>query len=65
MAYNCIRISGKECDGCMRCQPDDEYYCPVCGEEVDDTIYVSLDGEIVGCENCVRARDPREMPRND
>ena len=63
MAYNCIKYSNKrECDGCGDCQPEEkEYYCPVCGELVEDRVYVSTDGDILGCENCVKEKDPREM----
>lgn len=59
MAMICIR--GGECTGCMACQEDEEYYCPVCGEEVSETVYVSNDGEIVGCENCISTKEPWEM----
>jgi hypothetical protein len=61
MAYNCVKYNGKECDGCGECQPDTEYYCPVCGELVEDRIYISAEGDILGCENCIREKDPREM----
>lgn len=65
MAYNCVKFSGKECDGCGCCHPDDEYYCPVCGEWVEDVVYVDNNNEVIGCENCVTERKPREMLRND
>lgn len=61
MAYNCVKFSGKECDGCGDCQADKEYYCPICGELVEDKVYVDNNGEIIGCENCVTEKDPREV----
>jgi len=61
MSYPCI-MSNKECDGCMACKEEEkEYYCPLCGEAVEETFYVSTDGEIVGCENCVTTKEPREV----
>ena len=30
--------------------------CPVCGEETD-TFYQNQDGDIVGCDQCVKALD--------
>lgn len=65
MAYPCIKYGGKECDGCGDCQQDNEYYCPVCGELVEEKVYVDNNGEIVGCENCVTEKDPREMLRDE
>lgn len=56
MSYPCI-LYGGECDGCGKCQGEEKkYYCPICGEEVDG-VYVSNDGEVVGCENCVTLKD--------
>lgn len=60
MAMTCI-YGGKECDGCMECKEEKEYYCPVCGELVEETLYVSTDGEIVGCGSCVIAKEPWEV----
>ena len=60
MAMVCIR-GGSECDGCMDCQEQQEYYCPICGEEVTETVYVSNDGEIVGCENCIIKKETWEV----
>jgi len=28
--------------------------CPVCGEEWNEIVYRDIDGEIVGCENCIK-----------
>lgn len=30
--------------------------CPICGEETD-TYYVDMAGDVVGCDNCVKAKD--------
>ena len=35
------------------------YYCPICGEETD-TYFKDRDGDIVGCDNCVRPVEPWE-----
>jgi predicted amidophosphoribosyltransferase len=60
MAMICIH--GGECDGCMACQDDqEEYYCPVCGEKTTEDVYVSIDGDILGCENCVTRKDPWDV----
>ena len=63
MAYRCVKNQSKECDGCMACHPEVTYtyYCPVCGDEVEETVYTTIDGEVIGCENCVQARDPEGM----
>ena len=60
MAMTCISGSC-ECDGCMECQDEEEYICPKCGKEVFDTIYISDDGSIVGCENCIITKEPYEV----
>lgn len=60
MAYMCKRY-GKECDACGECRPDPHYYCPVCGEEVYETVFVANDGEILGCENCAQIKEPYEV----
>lgn len=60
MAMICIH--GGECTGCMACQEEEkEYYCPICGEKVFETVYVSNDGDVVGCENCVTTKEPYEV----
>ena len=63
MGYMCVMGNG-ECDGCMRCKPAPQYYCPVCGKEVFETVYVS-DDEIIGCENCVETKEPYEVLENE
>lgn len=39
--------------------PTKEPCCPVCGE-VCDTFYRNVDGDVVGCDNCVTAYDAWE-----
>ncbi len=65
MAYRCVKGYNKDCDGCMDCNPDQEYYCPICGEEVLEAVYVSNNGEVLGCDNCAHIKDPWEMLAND
>lgn len=38
-----------------------DYYCPVCGERVLEVVYVTNDGEVLGCENCGQIKEPWEM----
>lgn len=61
MAYPCIKYGGKECDGCGDCQANNEYYCPICGELLDDIVYVSTEGDVVGCDSCVGIKHPSEV----
>ena len=35
---------------------DDPVKCPICGEETD-TIFEDRNGEVFGCDRCVRQRD--------
>lgn len=60
MAFGCIKSAARECDGCMSCKPDTHYYCPICGKEVYETVFVS-DGEVIGCENCAEIKEPHEV----
>ena len=61
MAYQCVR-SNKECDGCGNCEPPEtHYYCPICDEEVYENVFVNIDGEVIGCENCVETKEPYEV----
>lgn len=40
--------------------PEPEYpECPVCGSECED-IYYSTDGDIVGCDDCIKKVDANE-----
>lgn len=55
MAYPCRLLSYKECDGCGKCQPEQEYvlYCDNCGREIEDLEqYVQIDDHAY-CEECV------------
>ena len=65
MAYMCKKYHNRECDGCGDCTPDYHYYCPVCGDEVYETVFVSNDGEVIGCENCAQIKEPFEMLKNE
>lgn len=65
MAFICELGRNKECDGCMDCKPSPLYYCPICGEEVYEAVYVSNDGEILGCENCAQIKEPFEVLENE
>ena len=60
MGYICIYGSG-ECSGCMNCKPNPHYYCPVCGKEVYDTVFVDNSGDVIGCENCAQIKEPYEV----
>ena len=52
MALVCVR-GVRECDGCSACDGESDRVCPVCGKECE-LIYKSADGDIVGCDNCIR-----------
>lgn len=61
MAVICIR--GTECSGCMECQEESEFCCPVCGEDLesDEKIYLSNVGDVVGCAHCIETRDAEDV----
>ena len=61
MGYICIKNSHEECDGCMACKEETHYYCPNCGKEVFETLYVDNHREILGCENCVEIKEVEEI----
>ena len=61
MAYMCIKHHYKECDGCGDCKSVPRYFCPVCGEEVFEAVFVANDGEILGCDNCAHIKEPNEI----
>ena len=65
MAYMCTQYRGKECDGCMECRPDLHYYCPICGEEVYESVFVDNGGNVLGCDNCAQIKDPHEVLQNE
>ena len=60
MAYMCKR-GNHECDGCGECRKEKTYYCPICGEAVSETVFVSNDGEVLGCDNCAQIKEPCDM----
>ena len=60
MAYICIK-GNRECIGCMECSPSPHYYCPVCGKEVYETVFVDNSGDVIGCENCAQIKEPYEV----
>ena len=60
MSYRCVN-GHKECNGCMACQPDKIYYCPICGEEVYESVFVDNSGNILGCDNCIQIKEPHEV----
>ena len=37
-----------------------EYSCPVCGADEPEDFYFGRDGEVCGCDRCVRRRDAYE-----
>ena len=37
-----------------------EYSCPVCGADEPEDFYFGRDGEVCGCDLCVRRRDAYE-----
>lgn len=65
MAYRCIKNQSIECTGCMDCRPTPRYYCPICNEEVYETVFVNDDGEVIGCENCAEIKEPHEVLKNE
>lgn len=65
MAYRCKR-GNHECDSCGCCREESpSYYCPICGEEVYETVFVSNDGEVIGCENCAQIKEPCDMIKDN
>ena len=61
MAFYCMRNSTQECDGCMACKPSPSYYCPICGKEVYEAVFLDNSGSVIGCDNCVEIKDPHEV----
>lgn len=47
--------------GCPNAEDDSVFYCPKCGEEVDETVYKDTDGDIIGCDQCVLAVDLSDL----
>ena len=66
MAYMCKRYGNMECDGCGACKPEQQaYYCPICSSKVTETVYVSDNGDVIGCENCVSTKEPWEVMEDE
>ena len=65
MAYHCVKNYGKECDGCMDCKAAPEYYCPVCGQEAIESVFVDYNGNVIGCENCAEIKEPHEVLKDE
>jgi hypothetical protein len=61
MAYHCIKGYKDECDGCGECNDNRTPICPVCGEEVYESVYKNTEGDVIGCENCVEKWGPEEL----
>lgn len=60
MGFACV-TSGRECTGCMACQPESEApVCPVCGKE-SDVFYLDKANDIIGCDECIAAQDAWEV----
>lgn len=38
--------------------------CPICGHECPETIFLQ-DGEVVGCENCIDAKDANDWAADE
>ena len=61
MSYLCVKNPRRECEGCMECKGSAHYYCPICGKEVYETVFVSNAGEVLGCDNCAQIKEPHEV----
>jgi hypothetical protein len=64
MGFMCVK-GNVECSGCMDCKPEVHYYCPICNEEVYETVLVDNDGDVIGCENCAQIKEPHEVLSGD
>ena len=65
MAYRCRKYYNAECDGRMDCNPEPHYYCPICGEEVLEAVFVDNSGNVLGCDNCAQIKEPHEVLENE
>lgn len=65
MGFPCELTGVGECNGCMKCRPEPHYYCPICRAEVYETVFVSNEGEIIGCEHCAEIKEPHEVLENE
>ena len=64
MGFMCEHGRG-ECTGCMDCRTEPCFFCPVCGEEIEDTVFVDKDDDVIGCESCVKMKNPYEVFENE
>ncbi len=70
MGYPCRLLSSKECDGCGRCEPEEEYIlnCDCCKREIDNLEHYVQLGDYAYCEDCVEGnwrqwyRSPEGLP---
>ena len=61
MGYACIKNFNKECSGCGCCQPDVDCTCPECGKEAEKIYTSNVNGEILGCDNCITENGAYEV----
>jgi transcription elongation factor Elf1 len=45
----------------MKCKESTTYTCPVCGHVADEIVYVFKNGDVIGCEKCVKEKSPEDM----
>ena len=64
MGFMCVK-GKQECNGCMDCETSPIYYCPICGEEVYEAVFVDKDGDAIGCDRCVEIKEPHEVLDNE
>lgn len=67
MALSC-KHGGRECDGCMSCQPERvQVCCPMCGQVLrsGEHIYRLDNGDVLGCEHCVQRIEWEEALLDD
>lgn len=65
MSYMCRKGGIRECDSCGACQPDEHYYCPVCGKEAYESVFVDSGDNVIGCDRCVEIKEPHEILRGE
>lgn len=44
---------------------DDFYHCPVCGHIPWTSVYIDKYSDVVGCDNCVKVKNPEDMLEED
>jgi transcription elongation factor Elf1 len=49
----------------MTCKPEEHYFCPICGQEVYETVFVANEGDVIGCDNCAQIKEPWEMLKDE